>query len=191
MFITRVDSSLERLLRARLPLPTEVGDVSFDPPTATWSATLSRITVNLFLYDVQHSSMPPTAAQRGGQGHPGMRRRPLPMMQLGYLVSAWAGSPRDEHQLLGDVVSILTGLDQVPAEFTAPELQSPVRFAIKEDPRNAPRDIWSATGGQLKASVALQAVVAADTFDWAEEPPAVEHIQVLSAPRVPATGQVR
>jgi hypothetical protein len=191
MFITRVDSSFERLLRARLPLPTEVGDVSFDPPTATWSASLSRITVSLFLYDVQHSSLPSNTAQRGGQDHAGMRRRPLPMMQLGYLVSAWAGSPRDEHQLLGDVVSILTGLDQVPAEFTAPELQSPVRFTIKEDPRNATRDIWAATGGQLKASVVLQAIVAADTFDWAQEPPTVDRIQLLAAPGVPATGRVR
>jgi hypothetical protein len=191
MFITRVDSSFERLLRARLPLPAEVGDVVFDAPTANWSATLSRITVNLVLYDVQHSTMPSTTAQRGGADHAGMRRRPLPMMQLGYLVSAWAGSPRDEHQLLGDVVSILTGLDQMPAEFTDPELQSPIRFVLKEDPRNVSRDIWAAAGGQLKASVLLQAVTAADTFDWTAEPPAVERIQVLTAPHLAAIGRDR
>lgn len=191
MFITRVDSSLERLLRARLPLPTEIGDVVFDAPTDNWSATLSRITVNLFLYDVQHSSLPSMSTQRGGQEHPGMRRGPLPMVQLGYLVSAWAGSPRDEHQLLGDVVSILTGLDQVPAEFTDPELQSPIRFTVKDDPRNASRDIWSAAGGRLKASVLVQAVAAADTFDWTAEPPAVERVRVLSAPHLPNAARER
>lgn len=185
MFITRVDSSLERLLRARLPLPAEVGDVVFDAPTATWAASLSRITVNLFLYDVQHSTLPSTPPQRGGPDHQGMRRGPLPMMQLGYLVSAWAGTPRDEHQLLGDVVSILTGLDQVPPEFTDPELQSPVRFVIRDDPRNAVRDIWAGAGGQLKASILLQVHAAADTFDWTTQPPAVERVQLLSAPHLP------
>ena len=59
MVIGTVDAALESLLRATLPLPAEVGDVSFDAPDRSWGASLSRITVNLFLFDVSRSPQPP------------------------------------------------------------------------------------------------------------------------------------
>ena len=70
MFISHVDSGLEKLLRTRLPLPEEMGDVSFDAPSGTWSAQLSRITVNLFLYDIQRSSQPSAPSTRAPGGRP-------------------------------------------------------------------------------------------------------------------------
>ena len=122
MFIRVVDESLERLLRAELPLPPEIGDISFDQPTGTWSAQLSRLTVNLFLYDVARSTQPSRSPIRrvvdaGNGGATGQRRVPLPMIRLGYLVSAWAGSPRDEHQLLGEVINRLSGLPGLPEKY--------------------------------------------------------------------------
>ena len=180
MFISHVDSSLEKLLRARLPLPEEMGDVSFDPPSGTWSAQLSRITVNLFLYDVQRSNQPSAPATRKPEGGPAQRRRPQPMMQLGYLVSAWAGSPRDEHQLLGDVVSIFAGVEAIPEDLLPAELSSTVRLGLG-DSDNKVREIWAASGGSLKASFSLMATVAADTFDWELTPPSVERISGMAS----------
>ena len=52
MLIPVVEDGLEHLLRATLPLSTEQGDISFDPPSSTWSAQVNRLTVNLFLYGV-------------------------------------------------------------------------------------------------------------------------------------------
>lgn len=180
MFISHVDSGLEKLLRARLPLPEEVGDISFDPPSGTWSAQLSRITVNLFLYDVQRSNQPSAPSVRALEGRPVERRRPQPMMQLGYLVSAWAGSPRDEHQLLGDVVSILAAIEVVPDTVLPDGLSSSVRLSLG-DPNNRIREIWSAAGGSLKASFSLVATVAADSFDWELQPPAVDRISAMAS----------
>jgi Pvc16 N-terminal domain len=181
VFISHVDFGLERLLRTRLPLPEDVGDVSFDAPSGTWSAQLSRITVNLFLYDVQRSTQPSVAHLRPGDaGRPSERRRPQPMIQLDYLVSAWAGSPRDEHQLLGDVVSLLSGLETIPADLLPDELSSTVRLTLGGGV-SQPREIWSAAGGSLKASMNLQATVAADTFDWEVQAPAVERIDALAS----------
>jgi hypothetical protein len=180
VFISHVDAGLERLLRTRLPLPDEVGDVSFEPPTGSWSAQLSRITVNLFLYDVQRSNQPSAPSVRAPEGRPVERRRPQPMMQLGYLVSAWAGSPRDEHQLLGDVVSILAGLEAVPDELLPAGLSSSVRLSMG-DAGNRAREVWSASGGSLKASFCLLATVAADSFDWELQPPAVDRISALAS----------
>jgi hypothetical protein len=180
VFISHVDSGLEKLLRTRLPLPDEMGDVSFDAPSGTWSAQLSRITVNLFLYDVQRSTQPSAPSKRSPEGGPAQRRRPQPMVQLGYLVSAWAGSPRDEHQLLGDVVSILAGTEAIPDALLPDELSSTVRLSLG-DHDNKVREIWAASGGSLKASFCLMATVAADTFDWELTPPSVERIAPMAS----------
>jgi hypothetical protein len=180
VFISHVDAGLERLLRTRLPLPEDVGDVSFDQPSGTWSAQLSRINVNLFLYDVDRSSVPSTPQVRPGPngGRP-ERRAPQPMLVLGYLVSAWAGNPRDEHQLLGDVISLLSGVEVLPNDLLPETLSSTVRLALG-DSGSRPREIWGAVGGNLKASVTLQATVAADTFEWGPQAPAVERIEALA-----------
>lgn len=183
MFIRAVDEGLERLLRAALPLPSDVGDITFDSPSSTWSAQLSRITVNLFLYDVARSSHPSrTATARVDANGRLERRLPQPMVQLRYLVSAWAGSARDEHQLLGDVFSALAIVPTIPDEFLATDLSSPVHLALDEDENNRLREVWGAVGGNLKASFTLQAAVAADAFDWQSAPPLVERVATLLAP---------
>jgi hypothetical protein len=180
VFISHVDSGLEKLLRTRLPLPEEMGVVSFDAPNGTWSAQLSRITVNLFLYDVQRSNQPSGPTVRTPESGQAQRRRPQPMMQLGYLVSAWAGSPRDEHQLLGDVVSILAATEVLPETLLPDGLSSTVRLTLG-DSDNRVREVWSAAGGSLKASFTLTATVAADSFEWELTPPPVERISAMAS----------
>jgi hypothetical protein len=185
VFIRNVDEGLERLIRARLPLPEDVGDVSFEAPTKNWSAQLSRLTVDLFLFHVDRSTQPSRAPQQrvGADGRP-MRRGPQPMIELGYLVSAWAGSPRDEHQLLGDLVSLLAGVPVLPAEH-AGGLDSSVQLALGSgDGLLRAREVWQGVGADLKAAVMLTATVAADTWDWTEQAPAVERVAVLSAPKL-------
>ncbi|TAM89826.1 MAG: DUF4255 domain-containing protein [Jatrophihabitans sp.] len=184
MFIKVVDDALERMLRAELPLPEEIGDVTFDAPTSNWSAQLSRVTVNLFLYDVDRSAHASRSPQRRTNPDGVAERRPaLPMVELSYLVSCWAGTSRDEHQLLGDVVSRIAGLDVLPERYfngTAPGSSTIITFGT--DTANKAREIWSSLGGQLKASFTLQVSVAADTFGWGPEAPAVQRVQTLTRP---------
>src|SRR5690606_31581070 len=102
-----VDASLERFLRAVVPLPPAVS-LSFATPDKRWGAANAGPTVNLFLWDVRRDVT---------QAHFGLRheqvdgqsvvRRPDPDVSLRYLVTAWAGEPRDEHQLLGSVLRAL------------------------------------------------------------------------------------
>lgn len=181
MFIRAVDEALEKLLRETLPLPETVGDISFDAPTGNWSAQLARLTVNLFLYDVTTSAEPSRAPiQRTGVDGQIERRPPQPMVRLGYLVSAWAGSSRDEHQLLGDVMSRLAQVPVLEEKFFTSPMSSSVRLLLGSDENNRTREIWSAAGGQLKASFVLAATAAADTFDWEAAPPRVERIKALT-----------
>lgn len=184
MFIRAVDEGLERLLRATLPLAEDIGDIAFEPPTANWSATLSRLTVNLFLYDVARSTQVTQApVRRVSEDGRNERRAPQPMIQLGYLVSAWAGSPRDEHQLLGDVLNRLAPMSELPAEYVPATMNSRISLSLGEDEHNRLRDIWGAAGGQLKASFTMRIIVAADAVDWIEEAPAVTALASSAVPR--------
>ena len=192
MFIRNVDETLERFIRERLALNDDLGDVTFEAPTSNWSAQLSRITVNLFLYDVGLSNQPSrTALRRVADDGKALQRAPQPMVRLGYLVSAWAGSPRDEHQLLGDLVSLFAAQSVVPADHIVGTLSSSIQIRLVADDVNRPRDVFSGSGGQLKAAFALEATVAADSYDWTPEAPPVDRIAALTnpVPRVPAAGR--
>lgn len=183
MFIRTVDDGLENMLRAQLPLPPDLGDVSFDPPGGTWAAQLSRLTVNLFLYEVVPSGKPvQTAMRRVDSDGKAQRRRPQPAVELNYLVSAWAGSPRDEHQLLGDIISRFAGQPALAEEYFPVTPTSTVHLEFGTDDRNRLRDIWSAAGGHVKASFSLTVTAAADSFGWTDEPPKVTTIEGLTRP---------
>lgn len=189
MLISSVEEGIENLLREALPLPREHGDISFDAPSSTWSATVNRITVNLFLYGVARSSQPPRVQQDRRADSRIARRSALPMVQLSYLVSAWAGSPRDEHELLGDTLIRLLTHPVIPDEHLTATLESAVQLAVSSDEHNRPREIWSGLGGSLKASFVLNATVAADAFAWQIAPPLVERVapvlQQSVGPRAP------
>jgi hypothetical protein len=183
MFIRLIDDGLEKLLRTELPLPPDLGEVSFDAPNGTWAAQLSRLTVNLYLYDVHRSNQPVRAPiSRVGDDGRRERRIPLPMIRLSYLVSAWAGSVRDEHQLLGEVINRLAGIETLPKEYLTGSPAAPVDLSFAEDPQSKTREIWGGLGGQLKGSFTLHVTVAADAFEWTEEAPAVQRVEALTSP---------
>lgn len=186
MFIRLIDEGLERLIREELPLPADLGDVSFDAPTGTWGAQLSRLTVNLYLYNVARSTQPSrSAVTRPTSDGRGQQRRLLPMIQLDYLASAWAGSPRDEHQLLGDLIDRVSGMTTLPPEYLPAPVSSSVTMEFADDPGNRPRELWSSLGGQVRACFVLQVTVAADAFDWEDTAPRVQRIAALTHP-IPA-----
>ena len=186
ILIPAVEDGLESYLRAALPLSRESGDISFEPPSSTWAAQVNRITVSCFLYDVSRSPLPPRAsAPRTGADGRVERRAPLPMVQLSYLVSAWAGSTRDEHQLLGDVLTRLLAQQVLPAEHVDGSLGSSVQLALAADEVNRPRDVWAGLGGTLRASFTLLVTVAADAYPWETAPRGVSSVDgsVAAVPR--------
>ena len=183
MIIPTIDTGLEALVRQALPLPAALGDVSFDSPSGTWSAQLNRITVNLFLFGVGRSPQPPRpAVDRVVDGRP-QRRPAIPMLQLHYLVSAWAGSVRDEHQLIGDVMAVFLLTQVLPGEHLPREMTSGVQLAVAPHDNNRAKDVWSTVGGAIKPSFELIITTPTDALPYEDLPPAVERIEGLVAPR--------
>jgi hypothetical protein len=180
MFIRMVDESLELMLRTQVPFPAEAGDVSFDVPSSTWSNGLTRPTINLFLFDITRSAQPNRAVlQRTDEGTGKAQRRvPQPMIELNYMVSAWVGGDAVEsHQLLGEIISRVAGLDQVPVEFLMAEQESSIMLSFVEDDRHRARDIWNGANNSLQAGFSMHCTVAADTFGWTPTPAAVTAIE--------------
>lgn len=191
MLIPAVEDALELYLRRSLPLTDDIGDISFDPPSGAWSAQVNRITVNAFLYAVARSSQPPrSSAPRAGADGRIERRAPLPLVQFSYLVSAWAGSVRDEHQLLGEVLTRLLAVQVLPEWAVEAELSSSIQVTLATDEMNRPRDLWGALGGGLKASFTLLVTVASDAYDWETAPTSVAELSARTSarPRTQAPG---
>jgi hypothetical protein len=184
VLIPLVEEGLEKVLRESLPLPADVGDISFDPPASTWSAQLSRLTVNLFLYEVSRSTQPGQSPARRQDGTGRIERRvPLPMIELAYMVSAWAGSSRDEHQLLSDVLYTFLTTPIIAPSVVDGRLASNVQLAMAVDERNRPRDLWSTLGSTPKGAFTITATVAADAFDWRLAARSVSQISGMAAPK--------
>lgn len=182
MIIPVIDAGLEAMIREMLPLPPALGDVSFDPPSGTWSAQLSRITVNLFLFGVGRSAQPPRPAADRVVDGVRQRRPQLPMIELHYLVSAWAGTVRDEHQLTGELLSHFI-LNQILAPQHLPaEVTGPIQLAIAPHDNSRAKDVWSTVGGAIKPSFELIVTSPIDALPFVDLPPAVERIEGLVAP---------
>jgi Pvc16 N-terminal domain len=182
MIIPTIDAGLETLLRQGLPLPDAVGDISFESPSGTWSAQINRITVNLFLFGVGRSGQPPRPATDRTVNGRAQRRHPIPMLELHYLVSAWAGVVRDEHQLLGDALACVLNTQVLPPEHLGVELRAGVQLAIAPYDNTRAKDVWSTVGGAIKPSFELIVTTAGDASPFFDLPPSVERIAALVAP---------
>ena len=187
--LTAIDAGLERLLRRSLPLPEDIGDVSFEPPDRSWGAQVTRITVNMFLFDVNRSGQPPRAPASRTRPDGQIERRPqMPLIQVSYLVTAWAGNTSDEHQLLGDVLRCLLCNPVLPTSDQASALDGTVQLALADRGARSLADLWSALDARPKPAFQLD-VTAALASSWELAAAPVERIEGVVAP-VPS-GPVR
>jgi hypothetical protein len=178
-----LDTTLEQHLRAVVPLPQAI-DVSFATPDKKWGAARTRPTVNLFLWDVrrdQRSAMSGFTETRTAEGEV-RRHLPDPEVAFRYLVTAWAGEPRDEHQLLGAVLrgALLRGT--VPDSAVASGLPAvgPVHLEVSAGD-GRPNDFWNSLDGQLKPNLELTVRMFVDLARELEVGPPVDGMGVSVA----------
>ncbi len=178
-----LDESLELFLRDRVPLGVRDIDVVFDPPDRTWGGTVSRPTVNLFLYDIQRSVTRAVAGQVKEVTDAGavVRRLAPTFVDCRYLVTAWTAERRDEHQLLGALLRTIVTYGEIPAELLTgslvelrplPKLQ--LASVAQRDQQHA--QLWPAVEGQLHPALDLIVTVAVEPALSAPAGPPVEGV---------------
>lgn len=166
-----IDSSLESLLRAGVPLSAQDIDVSFDAPDREWSAKLNRPTVNLFLWEIKRS-----AEQHGGgiehfeRNGAIMQRFALPRVELRYMITAWTSDQRDERSLLSGLLRTVLATREMPDTFVAPELHdlAQITLSLASSGAGVPTDLFKTLDGRLKP--ALDVLVVTDIDTYMEQP---------------------
>lgn len=188
--IHEVDEALRRLL-GESGLDTSGVEVVFDAPTRDWAARRSGPAVCVFLYDIREDV---TRRGSGGgevydaDGHLVARREPARWFELTYLVTAWASRPQDEHRLLSQVLSCLVATETLPTHLLTGSLRE-LGLLVDMDAGGtgldapAASDVWSAFGGELKASLGVRVRAPLAGVSTAVAPPVTTGLVVRSAAR--------
>ncbi|SFY51369.1 DUF4255 domain-containing protein [Streptomyces sp. F-1] len=186
--IHEVDEALRALL-AGSGLEASGVEVVFDAPTREWAARRNAPTVCVFLYHIQDD---PTRRGSGAgevhdaDGHVVARRSPPRWFELTYLVTAWASRPQDEHRLLSQVLGTLVHTDVLPAPLLTGSLAD-LGLTVSLDTAGAgldapsASDVWSALGGELKASLGVRVRAPLAGVERPAGPPVTEGLVVRTA----------
>ncbi|HTT92323.1 MAG TPA: DUF4255 domain-containing protein [Acidimicrobiales bacterium] len=178
-----IDEAIEAHLRRAVPLPDASVDISFAAPDRAWSAAVTRPTVNIFLWDIRRNTTRTTAglAQQGADGQ--VERRPTnPVIDLRYVVTTWAAEHRDEHQLLGSVLTCILAHSSVPASALPPQLptSSSLALGLASEEARVTGEFWSSLDGRLKPGLQLVVTVPLDIFSWIAAGPPAQSVGVAA-----------
>lgn len=157
-----VDESLRTLVRRDVLTGSDV-EVVLDAPTRDWAARRNAPTLDFYLYDIREATGLRQTGERALRNDDGniIARQPWPRrFRLSYLVTAWTQRPEDEHRLLSAVLGCFLRFDSLPPAVLAGALTAagePIPFTVAVPPPQdrAISDVWSAMGGELKASLDL------------------------------------
>ncbi|MDW5549441.1 Pvc16 family protein [Methanosarcina sp.] len=145
-----------------VPDPLKSAEIVFDRPDNNFAPTVN--TVDLFLYDIRENvelrSNEPRIERKCGQAiihHPSLR------VACSYLITAWpAGGtdlPLKEHQLLGQILTVLSKYPTIPEDFLQGSLKGqepplPMIIAQTECFKN-PAEFWTAVGNKVRPSLTV------------------------------------
>jgi hypothetical protein len=157
-----VDESLRELVRREVLTGANV-EISFEAPNRDWSARRNAPTINLYLYEIREDLERRNIQieeLRDDNGLVVERRPPPRRFKLSYLVTAWTQRPEDEHRVLASLLECFLAFDALPADVLQGSLVDqpyPVRTTIglPLPPERSISDVWTALGGELKASLDL------------------------------------
>ncbi len=178
-----IDEAVEAHLRREVPLPETSVDISFAAPDRAWGAAVTRPTVNIFLWDIRRNTTRTTAgmAQQGADGQ--VERRPTnPVIDLRYVVTAWAAEHRDEHQLLGSVLTCILAHSSVAPDILPPQLPttSSLSLGLASEEARVTGEFWSSLDGRLKPGLQLVVSIPLDIFGWVAAGPPTASVGVAA-----------
>ncbi len=191
--IADVDEALRALIKRDALNGTDV-DILFDAPTRDWAARRNAPTLNMYLYDIREDlkwRAYGTVDIKDASGRTGGRASAPQYFKLSYLATAWTQRPEDEHRLLSAVLLCLLKHPALPTDVLPPLLSdqgAPIRLSVALPPpdERTISEVWTALGGDLKASLEVACLVPIDVQGTLSVAPLV-----LEEPRVRVGGEER
>jgi hypothetical protein len=158
--ISDLDETLKQLLIKKEAFdPAEV-DISFNTPDREWSASISKPTVNFYLYDIRenHELRSTEWVIEKDQNGIATRRKNPSRIDLSYLITVWTNDIEDAHRLLWHVLLTLSRYPSLPEELLSGQLAGQ-KYPIKTTAAQPdglfknPADFWGALDNKLKPSI--------------------------------------
>ncbi len=191
MVIHLMDAVVEAYLRQSVGISANVADVEFAPPSSFSEAGLARPLVVVHLWSVTQDKR----LRRGGledgirESRPA-RRAPSPILAFRYFVTALAGEPRDEHELLGRLLLAVLATDRL-ADNLLPEQLRGTRIGIDlcDEEQDYPNNLWEP--GKTRFGLGLCLSVPAEVGGWLERGAPVETLSVTTDLNRASDGQAQ
>ncbi len=158
--IVDLDETIKKILVEEGKLDAGEIDISFETPDREWSASISKPTINLYLYDIRENhEMRGTDwyIQKDENGMATRKKKPS-RIDLSYLITVWTNDIGDEHRLLWHVLRVLFQFTELPQDVLQGllvHLTRPIRtFVAQPDGLlSNPADFWTALDNELKAAI--------------------------------------
>jgi hypothetical protein len=166
--INDLDETIKQVLVQKMPLNLSEVDVSFDAPNRTWSGSISKPTINIFLHDIRENLTLKQSAEytyeRDSKGRV-IKSKLGQRYDLSYLVTAWTNNVEDEHRLLWFIMATLVRFPVIPEDLLQGVLKNqpyavPVSVARPEGILKNAADVWTALDNQLKPVVPVVVTLA-------------------------------
>lgn len=184
--IQDIDDTLKELLVLKVPIDLAAVDIKFEMPTKDWAASVTKPTVDLFLYDVrENQELRSNQRYLTRSGAVASERRAPVRVDLTYLITAWTTDVSDEHRLLGRILTTLLRYPLLPNEVLKGAMQTqplPVQAWIAQPDRTPNAwDFWSSLDGRLKAGISFVVTASLEPYPAEEVGLVTENVLKLEA----------
>ena len=167
--ISDIDETIREILIKEGGFDTGEVDISFEIPTREWSGSISKPTLNCYLFDIRENIERRQYGMRTDGANPSgtVRRRPPTYFDLTYVITAWTRVVEDEHRLLWHVLTTLKRFSTLPTEHLQGVLMEQqteinVQTAHPESLIKNPNDFWGALDNQLRPALSFVVTIAYD-----------------------------
>ena len=158
--ISELDETIKKLIITKGELDPSQIEIDFEAPDREWSASISKPTVNIYLYDIRENHQLRGTEWIINHNNDGTatRTKSPNRIDLSYLITVWANDVSDEHRLLWHVMSTLFRYPEIPEDVLSGDLLGqmyPIKTSTAQPDGlfNNPSDFWAALDNKIKASI--------------------------------------
>ena len=130
--ISDLDETIKQLIIKKGEIDSAAVDIEFKTPNREWSASISKPTINAYLYDIRenhHLRGTEFAISRDNNGNATRKKNPG-RVDLSYLITVWTSDIVDEHHLLWNILVTLFRYPELPKDVVTGPL-SEQEYTIK------------------------------------------------------------